>query len=139
MRCLLACCHQIADFDIQSTSISTVLDLINLTLSVNPAGLASTGVIVIPILTIEDVVLIEKSDMYKVSHAGYLYSFKKCVLYCNVKDNLPLFLITLTTVIHTMTFIVPMQINIIPYNKSFFCLLIAQFSTRSVSVNPGDC
>ena len=48
--------------------MSTVLDLINLTLSVNPGmTCARAGVMVIPILTLDEVVMIEKSDIYKVS------------------------------------------------------------------------
>ena len=68
LRCLITCCYQVDDFDIQSTSVSTVLDLINLTLSVNPGmTCARAGVMVIPILTLDEVVMIEKSDIYKVS------------------------------------------------------------------------
>ena len=68
LRCLITCCYQVDDFDIQSTSVSTVLDLINLTLSVNPGmTCARAGVMVIPILTLDEVVTIEKSDIYKVS------------------------------------------------------------------------
>ena len=68
LRCLIACCYQVDDFDIQSTSVATVLDLINLTLSVSPGVTCATaGVIVIPILTMDEVVVVEKSDIYKVS------------------------------------------------------------------------
>jgi hypothetical protein len=74
LRCLIACCYQVDDFDIQSTSVSTVLDMINLTLSVNPGvSCARAGVMVIPILTLDEVVMIEKSDIYKVSSGFYGY------------------------------------------------------------------
>lgn len=55
------------NFDIQSTSVATLLDLINLTLSVSPDAVRGTaGVTVIPILTLQEVMIIEQSDIYQV-------------------------------------------------------------------------
>ena len=80
LRCLIACCCEVDDFDIQSTSVATLLDLINLTLSVSSGTSGATsGVTVIPILTFQEVVIIEQSNIYQVClHLGCF--FFKCLL-----------------------------------------------------------
>ena len=67
----MLCCLDIEDFAIQSCAIGTLLDLINLTLSVAPSGTGtrsreSTAVVVIPMISQALLAVIEQSDIYQV-------------------------------------------------------------------------
>ena len=70
LQSLIMCCFEVSEFDIQSSAVGTLLDLINLTLSVN-AGHAhgprspAPGV-VIPMISKQSLGVIEKSDLYEV-------------------------------------------------------------------------
>lgn len=70
LQSLILCCFEVSEFDIQSSAVGTLLDLINLTLSVT-AGHAqgprpSAPVVVIPMISQQSLGVIEKSDLYEV-------------------------------------------------------------------------
>lgn len=70
LQSLIMCCFEVSEFDIQSSSVGTLLDLIILTLSVN-AGHAhglkpSAPVVVVPMISRQALGVIEKSDLYQV-------------------------------------------------------------------------
>lgn len=69
------CCFEVSEFDIQSSAVGTLLDLINLTLSVS-AGHAhgprpSAPVVVIPMISQQSLGVIEKSDLYEVKFGNF--------------------------------------------------------------------
>ncbi|XP_048577556.1 protein dopey-1 isoform X2 [Nematostella vectensis] len=71
LRALVLCCYQVGNFDIQSSAISTLLDLINLTLSVTPtrrdeSPSATVAVVVIPMISHEHLNVIEHSAVYQI-------------------------------------------------------------------------
>ena len=71
LQSLVLCCLDIDDFAIQSCAIGTLLDLINLTLSVAPVGTGtksreSTAVVVIPMISQALLAVIEQSEIYQV-------------------------------------------------------------------------
>ena len=71
LQTLLACCFEAEEFDIQSSAVGTLLDLINLTLSVTSPGVATrpkanTAVVVIPMISQHSLELIERSVVYEV-------------------------------------------------------------------------
>ena len=70
LQSLIMCCFEVSEFDIQSSAVGTLLDLINLTLSVS-AGHAhgpkpSAPVVVVPMISKQSLGVIEKSDLYEV-------------------------------------------------------------------------
>lgn len=70
------CCFEVSEFDIQSSAVGTLLDLINLTLSVS-AGNAhgprpSAPVVVIPMISQQSLGVIEKSDLYEVKFGNFI-------------------------------------------------------------------
>ena len=70
LQSLIMCCFEVDDFDIQSSAVGTLLDLVNLTLSV-AAGHAngprpSAPVVVIPMISQQSLGVIEKSELYEV-------------------------------------------------------------------------
>lgn len=71
LQSLIACCFEAEEFDIQSSAVGTLLDLINLTLSVTPSSVfnrprATTAVVVIPMISKRSLELIECSPIYEV-------------------------------------------------------------------------
>lgn len=70
LQSLIMCCFEITDFDIQSSAVGTLLDLINLTLSVTTGhsngSRSSAPVVVIPMISQQSLGFIEKSDLYEV-------------------------------------------------------------------------
>lgn len=82
------CCFEVSEFNIQSSAVGTLLDLINLTLSVN-AGHGhgprpSAPVVVIPMISKQSLGVIEKSDLYEVWFRNFL--FEKFIVYI-ILDN----------------------------------------------------
>lgn len=74
------CCFEVSEFDIQSSAVGTLLDLINLTLSVN-AGHAhgprpQAPVVVIPMISKQSLGVIEKSDLYEVVTSSEIVCLK---------------------------------------------------------------
>ena len=70
LQSLIMCCFEVSEFDIQSSAVGTLLDLINLTLSVNAGhahGLKSSApVVVVPMISQQALGVIEKSGLYEV-------------------------------------------------------------------------
>ena len=68
LQSLIMCCFEVSEFDIQSSAVGTLLDLVNLTLSVGPAHgpRPSAPVVVIPMISQQSLGVIEKSDLYEV-------------------------------------------------------------------------
>lgn len=70
LQSLILCCFEISDFDIRSSAVGTLLDLINLTLSVTTGHVhkprPSAPVVVIPMISQQSLGMIENSDLYEV-------------------------------------------------------------------------
>lgn len=70
LQSLILCCFEVSDFDIQSSAVRTLLDLINLTLSVTAGRVhkdrPSAPVVVIPMISQQSLGVIENSDLYEV-------------------------------------------------------------------------
>ena len=92
LQSLILCCFEVSDFDIQSSAVRTLLDLINLTLSVTAGHVhkdrPSAPVVVIPMISQQSLGVIENSDLYEVRyllsecnicfwyHQSYLHAFQ---------------------------------------------------------------
>ena len=72
LQSLILCCFEVSDFDIQSSAVRTLLDLINLTLSVTAGHVhkdrPSAPVVVIPMISQQSLGVIENSDLYEVRY-----------------------------------------------------------------------
>ena len=72
LQSLILCCFEVSDFDIQSSAVRTLLDLINLTLSVTAGHMhkdrPSAPVVVIPMISQQSLGVIENSDLYEVRY-----------------------------------------------------------------------
>lgn len=92
LQALILCCFEVSDFDIQTSAVRTLLDLINLTLSVTAGHVhkdrPSAPVVVIPMISQQSLGVIENSDLYEVRyllsechvclwyHQSYLHAFQ---------------------------------------------------------------
>ncbi|KAK3711633.1 hypothetical protein QZH41_014061 [Actinostola sp. cb2023] len=80
LQALIVCCFRVQDFDVQSSAVGTLLDLVNLTLSVAPTfgsdrPKLTVVVVVIPMISHVNLNVIEKSCIYKESRLDNHWKF----------------------------------------------------------------
>lgn len=79
LQALIVCCFRVEDFNVQSFAVGTLLDLVNLTLSVAPntdseRPKSTVVVVVIPMISHANLNIIEESCIYRVNIAYFFLS-----------------------------------------------------------------